>query len=48
MVKEGAALVDATITNTPRWPGGKTKYEIAEDRKEDLQSQCRNKKKVSN
>jgi len=38
MVKEGAALVDASITNTPRRPKGKTKYEIAEDRKEDLQS----------
>jgi IS5 family transposase len=39
MVKERAALVDASITNTPRRPKGKTKYEIAEDRKEDLQSE---------
>ncbi|MCT4587623.1 MAG: transposase [Carboxylicivirga sp.] len=39
MVKEGTALVDASITNTPRRPKGKTKFEIAEDHKEDLQSE---------
>jgi len=39
MVKEGAALADASITNTPERPKGKTTYEIAEDRKEDLHSE---------
>lgn len=34
MVKEGTALVDASITDTPRKPKGKTTYEIAVDRKE--------------
>lgn len=34
MIKEGAALIDASITNTPRRPKGKTTYEVAEDRKE--------------
>lgn len=35
MVKEGAALVDASLTDSPRRPKGKTTYEIAHDRKED-------------
>lgn len=39
MVKEGAALVDASIVNTPRRPKGKAKYEVAEDRKQDLQDE---------
>lgn len=38
MVKEGSALVDASITDTPRKPKGKTTYEIAVDRKEDERS----------
>jgi IS5 family transposase len=35
MVKEGVAMVDAAITDTPRQPKGKTTYEIASDRHED-------------
>jgi IS5 family transposase len=35
IVKEGVALVDAAITNSPRKPKGKTTYEVATDRKED-------------
>ena len=35
MVKEGAAMVDASLTDSPRKPKGKTTYEIAEDRQED-------------
>ena len=35
MVKEGAALVDASITESPRSPKGKTTYEVVQDRKED-------------
>lgn len=38
MVKKGSALVDASITDTPRKPKGKTTYEIAVDRKEDERS----------
>jgi IS5 family transposase len=35
MVKEGAAMVDASITDTPRQPKGKTTYEVAIDRHEE-------------
>jgi len=35
IIKNGAGIVDATLTDTPRCPKGKTEYEIAEDRKED-------------
>lgn len=35
MVKEGAALVDASLTDSQRRPKGKTTYEIAQDRQED-------------
>lgn len=35
MVKTGTAKVDASITDSPLYPKGKTTYEIAEDRKED-------------
>lgn len=35
IVKEGAAMVDASITDTPRKPKGKTTYTVAEDRHED-------------
>lgn len=36
---KGAAMVDASITDSPRKPKGKTTYEIAEDRKEDERKQ---------
>jgi IS5 family transposase len=39
MVKEGAAMVDASLTDAPRSPKGKTTYEIAEDRQEDNRNQ---------
>jgi IS5 family transposase len=39
MVKEGAAMVDASLTDTPRRPKGKTTYEVAEDRQEDERPQ---------
>jgi len=35
IIKNGAGIVDATLTDTPRCPKGRTEYEIAEDRKED-------------
>jgi IS5 family transposase len=35
IIKNGAGIVDATLTDTPLCPKGKTEYEIAEDRKED-------------
>jgi IS5 family transposase len=35
MIKEGKSMVDASITDSPFKPKGKTEYEIAEDRKED-------------
>lgn len=35
MIKEGAAMIDASLTDTQRKPKGKASYEIAEDRKED-------------
>jgi len=35
IVRNGAGIVDATLTDTPRCPKGKTEYELAEDRKED-------------
>jgi transposase, IS5 family len=38
LVKKGAAMVDASITDSPRKPKGKTTYEIAQDRKEDQRS----------
>ena len=34
IVKRGA-IIDASITNTPRRPRGRKSYEIVEDRKED-------------
>jgi len=39
MVKEGAAMVDASLTDTPCCPKGKTTYEIAQDRQEDDRNQ---------
>lgn len=47
MVKEGAAIVDAAITDSPRKPKGKTIYEIAIDREEDNRSETE-KEKESN
>ncbi|MCT4646669.1 MAG: hypothetical protein N4A74_16895 [Carboxylicivirga sp.] len=47
MVKEGAVLVDASITNTPGRLKEKTKYDIAEDRKKDKQVKSPNKKKAN-
>jgi IS5 family transposase len=38
MIKNGIGIVDATITDSPLCPKGKTEYEIAEDRKEDQRS----------
>lgn len=38
IVKTGA-IVDATITETPRKPKGKTTYQVADDRKEDERKQ---------
>lgn len=35
MIKQGSAKVDASITDSPFSPKGKTEYEIASDRKED-------------
>jgi transposase, IS5 family len=35
MIKKGIAMVDASITDSPRSPKGKTTFELAEDRKED-------------
>jgi IS5 family transposase len=35
IIRNGAGIVDATLTDTPRCPDGKPIYEIAEDRKED-------------
>lgn len=34
IVKTGKAMIDASLTDTPRIPRGKTTYEVAEDRKE--------------
>ena len=38
IIRNGAGIVDATLTDTPRCPKGKTAYEVAEDRKEDERS----------
>ena len=38
IIKNGIGIVDATITDSPLCPKGKTEYEIAEDRKEDERS----------
>jgi IS5 family transposase len=38
ILKNGAGIVDATLTDTPRCPKGKAPYELAEDRKEDQRS----------
>jgi IS5 family transposase len=38
IIRNGAGIVDATLTDTPRCPKGKTQYELAEDRKEDQRS----------
>ncbi len=46
-VKSGAAMVDASITDTPLKPHGKTEYEIAEDRKEDERSEQEKEKEES-
>ena len=35
IIKNGIGIVDATLTDAPCCPKGKTEYEIAEDRKED-------------
>ena len=35
IIRNGAGIVDATLTDTPRCPRGRTEYELAEDRKED-------------
>jgi IS5 family transposase len=35
IIKNGAGIVDASLTDTPRCPKGKAEYELAEDRKED-------------
>ena len=35
IIRNGAGIVDATLTDTSRCPKGKTAYEVAEDRKED-------------
>lgn len=47
-VKSGAAMVDASITDTPRKPHGKTVYEIVEDRKEDQRPDSEKDKEDSN
>ena len=38
IIRNGAGIVDATLTDTPRCPKGKPVYELAEDRKEDQRS----------
>jgi IS5 family transposase len=38
IVRNGIGIVDATLTDSPRSPVGKTAYEIAEDRQEDERS----------
>jgi len=35
IVRNGVGIVDATLTDTPRCPKGKTEYELAEDHRED-------------
>jgi IS5 family transposase len=35
IIRNGAGIVDASLTDTPRCPKGKPLYELAEDRKED-------------
>ena len=35
IIRNGAGIADATLTDTPRCPSVKPVYEIAEDRKED-------------
>jgi len=47
-VKSGIAMVDASITDTPRKPHGKTQYEIVEDRKEDDRPESEKEKEESN
>jgi IS5 family transposase len=34
IIRNGAGIIDATLTDTPRCPKGKTVYELAEDRQE--------------
>jgi IS5 family transposase len=38
IIRNGAGIVDATLTDSPRCPKGKTAYEVAQDRKEDDRS----------
>jgi IS5 family transposase len=38
ILKNGIGIVDATLTDSPLCPKGKTEYELAEDRKEDQRS----------
>jgi len=38
IIRNGSGIIDATLTDTPRCPKGKTQYELAEDRKEDQRS----------
>jgi IS5 family transposase len=38
IVRNGTGIVDATLTDTPCCPKGKTEYELAEDRKEEQRS----------
>jgi IS5 family transposase len=38
IVRNGIGIIDATLTDSPRCPHGKTEYELAEDRKEDERS----------
>lgn len=47
IVKEGAALVDAAVTDSPRKPKGKATYEVATDRKEDERSQVEKQKETT-
>jgi IS5 family transposase len=39
LIRNGAGIIDATLTDSPRCPKGKTEYELAEDRKEDHRSE---------
>jgi IS5 family transposase len=38
IIRNGAGIIDATLTDTPRCPKGKAEYELAEDRKEEGRS----------
>lgn len=47
-VNKGAAMIDASLTDTPRKPHGKTMYEIVEDRKEDERPEQEQQKEEAN